>query len=186
MPPADFEADIERLWSEVKPLYDDLHCYVRSKLQARYVAGDFAAAAEAASQAERLLWITQTPLDAAECHLYCALSHAAVCDAATADERQHHVEALAAYHRQLALWAEHGPENFAHRAALVGAELARLDGRELEAMRLYERAIHAAHAHGFVHHEALAHELAGRFYLQCGSETAGVAHLRHARACYAL
>jgi peptidyl-dipeptidase A len=32
----DFEADIERLWSEVKPLYDDLHCYVRKKLRAKY------------------------------------------------------------------------------------------------------------------------------------------------------
>ena len=36
MPPADFEADIERLWGDVKPLYDQLHCYVRAKLQARY------------------------------------------------------------------------------------------------------------------------------------------------------
>src|SRR5262249_26279544 len=36
MPPADFEADIERLWQEVKPLYDELHCYVRSRLRARY------------------------------------------------------------------------------------------------------------------------------------------------------
>ena len=31
MTPAEFEADIERLWQEVKPLYDDLHCYVREK-----------------------------------------------------------------------------------------------------------------------------------------------------------
>ena len=31
-----FEADTERLWQEVKPLYDELHCYVRTKLQARY------------------------------------------------------------------------------------------------------------------------------------------------------
>jgi peptidyl-dipeptidase A len=36
MSPADFEADIERLWSDVKPLYDQLHCYVRGKLQAKY------------------------------------------------------------------------------------------------------------------------------------------------------
>src|SRR5262249_23455430 len=43
-----------------------------------------------------------------------------------------------------------------------------------------------ARANGFVHHEALAHELAGRFALQRGLETAGAAHLRHARACYAL
>ncbi|MGO9833802.1 MAG: M2 family metallopeptidase [Polyangiaceae bacterium] len=36
MPPADFEADVERLWSDVKPLYEALHCYVRGKLQTRY------------------------------------------------------------------------------------------------------------------------------------------------------
>ncbi|MEO5725863.1 MAG: M2 family metallopeptidase, partial [Byssovorax sp.] len=31
-----FEADTERLWKEVKPLYDELHCYVRSRLQTKY------------------------------------------------------------------------------------------------------------------------------------------------------
>jgi peptidyl-dipeptidase A len=36
MPPAAFEADIERLWQEVKPLYDQLHCYVRKRLRAKY------------------------------------------------------------------------------------------------------------------------------------------------------
>ncbi|MFO0678236.1 MAG: M2 family metallopeptidase [Polyangiaceae bacterium] len=36
MSPEEFEADIERLWLEVKPLYDDLHCYVRGKLQTKY------------------------------------------------------------------------------------------------------------------------------------------------------
>jgi peptidyl-dipeptidase A len=36
MTAGDFEADIERLWAQVKPLYDALHCYVRAKLQATY------------------------------------------------------------------------------------------------------------------------------------------------------
>jgi len=36
MSPADFEADVERLWQEVKPLYDDLHCYVRARLRKTY------------------------------------------------------------------------------------------------------------------------------------------------------
>jgi peptidyl-dipeptidase A len=36
MTPAEFEADTDRLWSQVKPLYDDLHCYVRSRLQKVY------------------------------------------------------------------------------------------------------------------------------------------------------
>jgi peptidyl-dipeptidase A len=36
MAPADLEADVERLWQAVKPLYQALHCYVRSKLRERY------------------------------------------------------------------------------------------------------------------------------------------------------
>lgn len=36
MPPDEFESDVERLWAEVKPLYDALHCFVRGKLQAHY------------------------------------------------------------------------------------------------------------------------------------------------------
>jgi peptidyl-dipeptidase A len=36
MPSGDFEADVERLWADVKPLYDELHCYVRAKLQEKY------------------------------------------------------------------------------------------------------------------------------------------------------
>lgn len=36
MTPEQFEADTERLWQEVKPLYDELHCYVRSRLQTKY------------------------------------------------------------------------------------------------------------------------------------------------------
>ena len=36
MTPADFEADVDRLWGEVKPFYDELHCYVRARLQKVY------------------------------------------------------------------------------------------------------------------------------------------------------
>jgi peptidyl-dipeptidase A len=36
MSPEQFEADIERLWADVKPLYDELHCYTRGKLQEKY------------------------------------------------------------------------------------------------------------------------------------------------------
>ncbi len=36
MTPREFEADIERLWQDVKPLYDDLHCFARNKLRTKY------------------------------------------------------------------------------------------------------------------------------------------------------
>jgi peptidyl-dipeptidase A len=36
MSPVDFEKETDRLWDQVKPLYEDLHCYVKGKLEARY------------------------------------------------------------------------------------------------------------------------------------------------------
>src|SRR5262245_12922055 len=36
MPEGDFAAETDRLWGQVKPLYDQLHCYARRKLNARY------------------------------------------------------------------------------------------------------------------------------------------------------
>jgi peptidyl-dipeptidase A len=36
MSPDDFTVEVDRLWSQVKPLYDDLHCYVRGELNERY------------------------------------------------------------------------------------------------------------------------------------------------------
>ena len=36
MTPQEFEALTERLWNEVKPLYEQLHCYTRTKLNEKY------------------------------------------------------------------------------------------------------------------------------------------------------
>jgi peptidyl-dipeptidase A len=36
MPADDFAQELDRLWGQVKPLYDDLHCYVRSELGNTY------------------------------------------------------------------------------------------------------------------------------------------------------
>ncbi|MGH8197277.1 MAG: M2 family metallopeptidase [Steroidobacteraceae bacterium] len=36
MSPAEFESETERLWTQVKPLYDGLHCYARGQLQGKY------------------------------------------------------------------------------------------------------------------------------------------------------
>ncbi|WP_182440154.1 M2 family metallopeptidase [Colwellia sp. RSH04] len=36
MPADEFAKELDRLWGQVKPLYDDLHCYVRSELGEQY------------------------------------------------------------------------------------------------------------------------------------------------------
>src|SRR5262249_49507758 len=114
------------------------------KLQARFFAGDYPSAIEASLNAERLLWTSPAFFELAEYHFYSALSRAASFDSATEDSRQHHFEALAAHHKQNVIWAQNCPENFENRAALVGAEIARIEGRVLEAEQLYEQAIRSA------------------------------------------
>jgi PAS domain S-box-containing protein len=120
----------------------------------------------------------------AEYVFYGALSHAASCDAAPADQQQEHLNAVAAHHKQLQLWAANCPDNFENRAALVGAEIARLEGRELDAERLYEQAIRSARANDFIHNEALANELASRFYAARGFEKIARVYLQDARYGY--
>ena len=133
------------------------------KLQARFFAGDYAVALDASSKAKPLLWSSPSTFEQAEYEFYSALAHAACCDSASPDRSMEHLQALASHHKQLEIWAQHCPENFENRAALVGAEIARIEVRVLEAEQLYEQAIRSAHSNGFVNNEALAYELAARF-----------------------
>jgi len=154
------------------------------KLQARFLAGHVESAITAAENAKPLLWTSRSFPEFAEYHFYAALARAACCDPAVPGLYERHFQALLSHHRQIAIWDENCPANFANRAALVSAEIARLEERELDAMRLYEKAIGTAREHGFVQNEALAYELAARFYMARDFEGIAQAYLRSARQCY--
>ncbi len=155
------------------------------KLQARFHAGDYPCAIAAASNAELLLWTSPFCFEVAEYHYYDALARAAHCDSVSADERARHLEALSVHHRQLETWANNCPENFADRSALIAAEIARLEGHDSDAMRLYEQAIRSAREHDFVQNEAIAYERASAFCRTRGFETIADAYMRKARDCFA-
>jgi PAS domain S-box-containing protein len=154
------------------------------KVQARFLAGHAEFAIAAAEKAQGLLWTSLSFFEFAEYHFYAALARAACCDLPSPASHATHFQALLLHHRQIAAWAENCPANFENRAALVAAEIARLEGRELEAMRLYERAIGSAREHGFIQNEALAYELAARFYAARDFEGIAQAYLRNAHRCY--
>jgi predicted ATPase/signal transduction histidine kinase len=158
-------------------------CYWNRRIQALYFAGDFASAVDASLRARPLLRALPTS-EAAEYEFYSALARAAAWASVPEDQRPEYLSALAAHCKLLQMWAEHCPENFQDRAELVGAELARIEGRDMEAACLYEQAIGSARRHGFIQNAGLAHELAARYYLAHGLETAGYAHLRNARDCF--
>ena len=182
----DDEANVEHHFASVPEATLPQCWYWIRKLQARFFAGEYDSALDAAAKALRLLWTSPSIFEAAEYHFYGALSHAASCDSATPEGQQNHLEALTAHHRQLEIWAENCPENFENRAALVAAEIERLKGQPLKAEYLYEQAIRSASANGFIHNEAVANELAARFYAARGFHTIAHTYLRKARHCYVL
>ncbi|WP_354082031.1 AAA family ATPase [Bradyrhizobium sp. S3.3.6] len=178
------ELRMERHLSGDPPLAIAACWYWIRKMQARYLAGDYAAALDASSEARPLLGISPSHWEAAEFYFYSALSHAAFSNHAGPDEKRQHFEALKAHHDQLEVWAQNCPENFENGAALVGAEIARTEGRALDAEHLYEEAIRSARTTGFIHNEAIAYELAARFYAARGFKQIADLYLRNARYGY--
>ncbi|WP_019487385.1 trifunctional serine/threonine-protein kinase/ATP-binding protein/sensor histidine kinase [Kamptonema formosum] len=71
---------------------------------------------------------------------------------------------------QLSLWVASCPENFAHKYDLVNAVLSVLSGQKTEAIELFDRAICGAKENDYIQEEALANELAAKFYLDWGKQ----------------
>jgi PAS domain S-box-containing protein len=155
------------------------------KLKARFLSGDYAEALAAADKAKPLLSATFVLIELLDYFYYTALTVSALHENASADEQQKWRDLLTAHQEQLREWAEIYPPTFADKHALVSAEIARLEGRDADAIRLYEQSIRSARDHGFVQDEGVAHELAAGFYLDRGSTTAARVHLENARSCFA-
>jgi len=154
------------------------------KLGARFLSGDYAEALTAAGEARPLLGGVVGQIEQFHYFYYAALTVAALYETASADEQQAWRKLLREHQEQLREWAEINPPTFADKHALVLAEIARIEKRNSDALRLYEQAIHLARENGFVQNEGLAHELAAQYCLARKLETAGYAHLRNARNCY--
>jgi len=161
-----------------------IYSYRILKLEAMFLSGDFAEALAAAGKAKLLLEASAGQIQQLAYFYYTALTVAALYEAASSEEQQTWRKLLLEHREQLREWAENYPPTFADKHALVLAEIARLEKRDVDAQRLYEEAIHSARQHGFVQNEGLSHELAAQYYLARGLETAGYAHLRSARNCY--
>ena len=154
------------------------------KLKTRFLSGDYGEALAAAEKAKPLLWASAVWIQLLDYFYYSALTLAALYENATADEQSAWRELLMAHQEQLREWAESYPPTFGDKHALVSAEIARLEGRDAEAIRLYEQAVRSAHDQGFVQNEALAREIGARFYAARGVEEIAHFYLWSARNCY--
>ncbi len=84
----------------------------------------------------------------------------------------------------LKYWAEHAPMNYLHKWQLVEAEKYRILGNKAQAMDFYDEAIAGAKEHGYIQEEALANELAAKFYLSQGKQLIATAYMQEAHYHY--
>jgi PAS domain S-box-containing protein len=154
------------------------------KLQARFISGDFDAAISAAQKAKPLLWSAEFLIESVSYHFYSALTIAATHETTGSGMQSGGLEVLKQSLELLGEWSRSCPETFLNKYTLVSAEVARIEHRDLEAMRLYEEAIRMARENGFVHDEGIANELAAQFCFQRGLERFAYSYLYNARNCY--
>jgi signal transduction histidine kinase/DNA-binding NarL/FixJ family response regulator len=74
--------------------------------------------------------------------------------------------------------------NYLHKFYLIEAERARVSGRDGDAREYYDRAIDGARENGYLNDEALASELAGKFYVAKGRNSLAEIYLRDAHYAY--
>jgi tetratricopeptide (TPR) repeat protein len=154
------------------------------KLQTCFMSGDYCEALRVTEKARLLLWSAEINVRLVNYYYYSALTIAAVHETASPEKQTEGLAAVKQSLERLREWAENCPSTFLGKYTLVLAEVARIESRDLDAMRLYERAIQAARENGFVQNEGLGNELAAQFYTKRGLERIAHSYLNEARRCY--
>ena len=178
----DFERQLDAAGAEMR--IPRIWHWVR-QLQARYHSQDYAAALDLDRRIRAELYVNRSFIEPADYHFYAALTHAAVFDAASADDRPYHPGEVDFHHGKLEEWARSCPANFEAQATLIAAEIARMRQDEFKALCLYEQAAAHARQNGRVNVEAMAAERTAIFLIDSDCSTSADAHLRLAHDCYA-
>ncbi|WDD36659.1 AAA family ATPase (plasmid) [Nostoc sp. UHCC 0926] len=155
-----------------------------NKLILCYLFSEYSQASENAIVAEHyLIRVAATP-HVPLCYFYSALARLAVYSESDTQVQQEILKEVAVSQEKMRLWAHHAPMNYLHKYHLVQAETARVLGQLLEAEEFYEQAIQGAKENEYIQEEALAYELAAKFYLARGREKFAQIYMKEAHYCY--
>ncbi len=159
-----------------------LHC---NQLFFCYLFGEFESAFTAAIATEKYLNAATELFVISSFYTYDSLTHLAIYPQASPDEQQRIQQRVTINQEKLKIWADSAPENHLHRFYLVAAERDRILNNKAQALEFYDLAISTAKANNYPQEEALANELAAKFYLEWGKNLIVQEYLLHAYYGYA-
>ena len=117
---------------------------------------------------------------------YVALMHIKLAELSESKkDADFHLKKLMHLEKKLNRWENSCPENISHKYLIIQAEKARINGKTTEAIDFYERAIATAKTNQYDYEEALANELAAKFYREWGKEKIASVYMTDAYYGYA-
>ncbi|MEG4988252.1 AAA family ATPase [Microcoleus sp. BR0-C5] len=139
--------------------------YLTYKSQVLYLYGDNVTALACIKEAQTMLPYVQGMITNAVNNFYHSLILLALYPTVSKSEQISYKKQIETNQEQMKIWADNCPENFLHKYLLVEAEMARISGRGMEAIDLYDRAISSANENEYIQNEALGNELVAQFWL---------------------
>ena len=117
-------------------------------------------------------------------HFYDSLVHLALFSEAPKTKQKSTLRKVSKNQKKMKKWAHHAPMNHLHKWQMVEAERARVLGKDQQAIAFYDQAIAGAKENQYIQEEALANEVAARFYLEKGKTDTARKYMKQARYCY--
>ena len=152
------------------------------KLYLGYLFQDYQQALENAALVEKNInsAVGSVPLS----HFYNSLTHLAIYFDVSKFEQKQILKKVESNQKNIKKWAQFAPMTHLHKFYLVEAERYRVLGETTLAIDYYDRAIALAKENDYINEEALANELAAKFYLAWGKEQVAEAYMTNAYYCY--
>ncbi|MEH2427537.1 MAG: AAA family ATPase [Nostoc sp.] len=172
------------VWRQKNNFEHGINWYCFLKIQLSYLYGRYADAVEAAEEAEKTLGCNSGFFPIIQYHFYYPLSLIALYPNVTLEKKKQYWDIIQEHQQIQKTWANSCPDNFLHRYLLLSAEIARISGKYMDAIESYDRAIAKAKENEYLNEEALANELAAKFYLEWGKERIAQEYLINAYYCY--
>ncbi|MEH2147316.1 trifunctional serine/threonine-protein kinase/ATP-binding protein/sensor histidine kinase [Nostoc sp.] len=172
------------VWRQKNNFEHGINWYCFLKIQLSYLYGRYTDAVKAAEEAEKTLASNSGFFPIIQYHFYYPLSLIALYPNATLENKKQYWEIIREHQQTQKNWAHNCPKNFLHRYLLLSAEMARISGKYMDAIESYDRAIAKARENEYLNEEALANELAAKFYLEWGKERIAQEYLINAYYCY--
>ncbi len=162
-----------------------LHCIYLHKLILCFLFGEYSLAVDFSTVAAKYIGGVLGQAIVPVFYYYESLANLAVFFNSSELEQQNTLELIKVNQKKLWEWAHHAPMNHQHKVDLVEAEKCRVLGQPYEAGDYYDRAISGAKKNEYIQEEALANELAAKFYLDWGKEKVAQGYMQEAYYCYA-